>query len=106
MAEPGTITATQLARLSDLTERHLRELSAGGWLPKPVDGAYQLVPAIQDLLTQEKRAVTDIKSIFVFLLSICYILEGISYSISSLSDFVGDNKKTIEIPERVLGFIV
>ena len=52
------------------------------------------------------RLELDIKSIFVFLLSICYILEGISYSISSLSDFVGDNKKTIEIPERVLGFIV
>ena len=50
MAESGTITATQLARLSDLTERRLRDLSAEGWLPKPVDGCYQLVPAIQGLL--------------------------------------------------------
>jgi hypothetical protein len=50
MAEPGTITTAQLARLSGLTDRRLRELSAEGWLPKPVDGTCQLVPAIQGLL--------------------------------------------------------
>jgi hypothetical protein len=50
MAEPGAITVTQLARLSGLTDRRLRELAGEGWFPKPTDGRYQLVPTIQGLL--------------------------------------------------------
>jgi hypothetical protein len=50
VAESGFITTAQLARLSGLTERRLRELASEGHLPRPVDGRYQLVAAIQGLL--------------------------------------------------------
>ena len=64
MAEAGTITAPQLARLSGLTERHLRDLAAEGVFPKPVNGVFQLVPTIQGLLRyyrerEHSRAVQD-----------------------------------------------
>ncbi len=64
MAEPGTIATLQLSRLSGLTERRLRELSAEGWLPKPANGVYQLVPAIQGLLRyyrerEQQRTLQD-----------------------------------------------
>ena len=64
MAAPGTITALQLARLSGLTERHLRDLAAEGVFPKPVNGLFQLVPTIQGLLRyyrerEQKRDVQD-----------------------------------------------
>jgi hypothetical protein len=50
MADAGAITVEQLAKLSGLTDRGLRELAAEGWFPKPVNGQYQLVPTIQGLL--------------------------------------------------------
>ncbi len=50
MSQPTTIPVAQLSRLADLTEGRLRDLSTEGWLPKPVDGSYQLVPASQGLL--------------------------------------------------------
>jgi hypothetical protein len=56
MAEPGTITAPPLARLSGLTERHLRDLAAEGVFPTPVNGFFQLVPTIQGLLLLERFA--------------------------------------------------
>ena len=64
MPEPGNIPAAQLARLSGLTERRLRELAGEGWLPKSVEGQYQLVPAIQGLLRyyrerEQQRTVQD-----------------------------------------------
>jgi hypothetical protein len=62
--ESGTITAAQLARLSGLTERRLRELTVENWIPKPVDGRYQLVSAIQGLLRyyrerEQQRTLQD-----------------------------------------------
>jgi hypothetical protein len=64
MAEPGAITTAQLARLTGLTERHLRELATEGWIPKPADGRYQLVPVIQGLLRyyrerEQQRTLQD-----------------------------------------------
>ncbi|HNQ88399.1 MAG TPA: hypothetical protein PKM73_07295 [Verrucomicrobiota bacterium] len=50
MADAGAISVEQLVKLSGLTDRRLRELSAEGWFPKPVNGQYQLVPTIQGLL--------------------------------------------------------
>ena len=50
MAESNTIAGPQMAKLSGLTERRLRELATEGHFPKPVDGHYQLVPTIQGLL--------------------------------------------------------
>ena len=50
MADNGTIAIAQLARLSGLTDRRLRELASEGWFPKSVEGQYQLVPTIQGLL--------------------------------------------------------
>ena len=65
MATPGTIADTQLARLTELTERRLRQLADEGWLPKPVERRYLLVPAIQGLLRyyreqEENPTVRDI----------------------------------------------
>ena len=64
MAEPGIISAPQLARLTGLNERRLRELAAESWIPKPVDGRYQLVPVIQGLLRfyrkrEQQRVLQD-----------------------------------------------
>ena len=50
MAEGNTIAGAQMAKLSGLTERRLRELAAEGFFPKPNDGKFQLVPTIQGLL--------------------------------------------------------
>lgn len=50
MADTGTIAIAQLARLSGLTDRRLRELAAEGWIPRAVEGHYELAPAIQGLL--------------------------------------------------------
>lgn len=50
MADLNAIPIAQLARLSGLTDRRLRELASEGWFPKSVDGHYQLVPTIQGLL--------------------------------------------------------
>ncbi|HNQ89032.1 MAG TPA: hypothetical protein PKM73_10495 [Verrucomicrobiota bacterium] len=50
MADTGTIAIAQLARLSGLTDRRLRELAVEGWFPKAVEGHYELVPTIQGLL--------------------------------------------------------
>ncbi|MBE7504290.1 MAG: hypothetical protein HS113_29175 [Verrucomicrobiales bacterium] len=50
MAQLQTVAPAQLARLSGLTERRLRELAAEGWFPRAAGGQYQLVPAIQGLL--------------------------------------------------------
>ena len=50
MAEANTIAAAQMAKLSGLTERHLRDLAAEGIFPKPVNGVFQLVPTIQGLM--------------------------------------------------------
>ena len=47
-----------------------------------------------------------IKAIFIFLLLICLIPAGISCYVSSLSDSVGNNKKTSKTHARVHGFIV
>ena len=62
--ESGTISAAQLARLSGLTERRLRELVTESWIPKPVGGRYQLVPVIQGLLRfyrerEQQRVLQD-----------------------------------------------
>jgi hypothetical protein len=64
MAETGSITTSQLARLSGLTERRLRELADESWLPKAVGGRYQLVPVIQGLLRyyrerEQQRTLQD-----------------------------------------------
>jgi hypothetical protein len=50
MPDANAITSAQLARLSGLTDRRLRELASEGWFPKAIDGRYQLVPTIQGLL--------------------------------------------------------
>lgn len=50
MAESNTISSAQMAKLSGLTERRLRELASEGWFPKSANGAYQLVTTIQGLL--------------------------------------------------------
>lgn len=50
MAEGNTIAGAQMAKLSGLTERRLRELAAERFFPKPNDGKFQLVPTIQGLL--------------------------------------------------------
>lgn len=50
MAESNTIAGPQMAKLSGLTERRLRELASEGCFPKPAEGQYQLVPTIQGLL--------------------------------------------------------
>ncbi|CAG0995231.1 hypothetical protein ARNL5_03564 [Anaerolineae bacterium] len=50
MPEATAILVAQLTRLSGLSDRRLRELAAEGWFPRPVGGAYQLVPTIQGLL--------------------------------------------------------
>jgi len=49
MAE-NTIPIAQLARLSGLCDRRLRELASEGWIPKVEGGNYPLVPTIQGLL--------------------------------------------------------
>ncbi len=49
MLDSNSIPVVQLARLSGLTDRRLRELAAEGWFPRAVEGAYQLVPTIQGL---------------------------------------------------------
>jgi len=50
VADSGTISAAQMAKLSGLTDRRLRELAAEGWFPKVKDGHFELVPTIQGLL--------------------------------------------------------
>jgi len=45
MADANAISIAQLARLSGLTDRRLRELASEGWFPKAVEGRYDLVPA-------------------------------------------------------------
>ncbi len=60
MPEPGTITASQLARLAGLSERHLRRHAADGWLPRPVKNVYPLVPAIQGLLRYYRERDRDL----------------------------------------------
>ena len=64
MAESGTIPPSQLARLSGLSERRLRQLAAEGWFPRPTRSGYPLVPAIQGLLKfyrerDQRREVQD-----------------------------------------------
>jgi hypothetical protein len=64
VAAGNTIAAAQMAQLSGLTERRLRELASEGWFPKAVDGQFQLVPTIQGLLRyyrqgDENRALHD-----------------------------------------------
>ena len=55
MAEANTIAAAQMAKLSGLTERHLRDLAAEGIFPKPVNGVFQLVPTIQGLMRYDRE---------------------------------------------------
>ena len=59
MATPGTITDTQLARLTGLTERRLRQLANEGWLPKPTERRYPLVEAISGLLRYYREQVEN-----------------------------------------------
>ena len=64
MADSGKIAVAQLARLSGLTERRLRELAGEGWLPKAANGQYPLVPTIQGLLRyyrerEQQRTIQD-----------------------------------------------
>lgn len=64
MSKSTHLDALRLARLSGLTERRLRELAAEGWLPRPANGQYPLVPAIQGLLryyreAEQRRSVQD-----------------------------------------------
>ena len=64
MSDARTIEAAQLASLSGLTDRYLRQLAAEGWLPRPTRNEYPLVAAIQGLLRyyrerDEKRVLQD-----------------------------------------------
>lgn len=63
MPKPGTISATQLAKLSGLSERQLRRHSDDGWLPRPVRNEYLLVPAIRGLLRyyQERERTSELQ---------------------------------------------
>ena len=63
-SETRPVGSVQLARLSGLTERRLRELASEGWFPRATNGHYPLVPAIQGLLRyyrerDQKRTVQD-----------------------------------------------
>jgi hypothetical protein len=65
MTQQGLISSGQLARLTGLSERNLRELATEGRIPKAVDGHYQLVPTIQGLLRyyrerDENRELHDV----------------------------------------------
>ena len=69
MSEPRTIHSSQLARLADLSERHLRRLADDGWFPPPARNQYPLVAAIQGLLRyyrerEENFTVRDLYSSF------------------------------------------
>jgi len=64
MSDARTIEAAQLASLSGLTDRYLRQLAAEGWFPRPIRNEYPLVAAIQGLLRyyrerDEKRVLQD-----------------------------------------------
>jgi len=64
MADTGTLSITQAAHLSGLTDRRLRELANEGWFPKSAEGRYQLVPTIQGLLRyyrerEQSRVIQD-----------------------------------------------
>ncbi len=59
MATPGTIADTQLARLTGLAERRLRQVAGEGWLPKPAERRYPLVEAIQVLLRYYREQVEN-----------------------------------------------
>ncbi|XOV73818.1 MAG: hypothetical protein ACFHW5_11750 [Verrucomicrobiota bacterium] len=64
MADAGAISTTQLAKLSGLSDRRLRELASEGWFPKSSDGQYQLVSTIQGLLRyyrerEQSRIILD-----------------------------------------------
>jgi len=69
MTSPSTIAASQLARLSGLSERHLRRLAHDGWFPPPVRNQYPLLEAIRGLLRcyreqHDHPAVRDLYSSF------------------------------------------
>ena len=59
MATPGTIADTQLARLSGLSERRLRQLANEGWLPKPTERRYPLADAVSGLLRYYREQVEN-----------------------------------------------
>ena len=64
MTSPTTIGAAPLARLSGLSERHLRRLAKEGWIPEPRQNLYALVPTIQGLLRyyrerEQQRTIQD-----------------------------------------------
>jgi hypothetical protein len=63
MPTSGTISASQLAKLSGLSERQLRRHADDGWLPRPVQNEYLLVPAIQGLLRyyQERERTSELR---------------------------------------------
>lgn len=46
----STISAENLCKLTELTDRRHRQLARDGWFPNPVGGQYQLVPTIKGIL--------------------------------------------------------
>jgi hypothetical protein len=61
MPAPGTIPASQLAKLSGLSERQLRRHAAEGLLPRPVENEYLLIPAIRGQYYQERERASDLR---------------------------------------------
>ena len=78
MPTPGTISATQLANLSGLSERQLRRHADDGWLPRPVKNEYLLVPAIRGLLRyyQERERTSELQDEYACF-SACEAATGI-----------------------------
>lgn len=54
---PETISAAKLSALTGLTDKRHRQLAAEGFFPAPVEGEYEMVPAIRGLFRHYKEWV-------------------------------------------------